>query len=123
MSDVLFDTAKFTLRPAAREKLAKVAGVVSGHPGLTLEVEGHTDSIGEDDYNQRLSEQRGEAVRDYLTGQGVPQNSVTSRGFGETQPSASNQNAAGRQENRRVELVVSGDIIGDPAGSPTAAVR
>jgi outer membrane protein OmpA-like peptidoglycan-associated protein len=123
MSDVLFDTAKFTLRPAAREKLAKVAGVVSGHPGLTLEVEGHTDSIGEDDYNQRLSEQRGEAVRDYLTGQGVPQNSVTSRGFGETQPSASNQNAAGRQENRRVELVVSGDIIGGEIGTPTAAVR
>lgn len=123
MSDVLFDTAKFTLRPAAREKLAKVAGVVSGHPGLSLEVEGHTDSIGEDDYNQRLSEQRGEAVRDYLTGQGVPQNSVTSRGFGETQPSASNQNAAGRQENRRVELVVSGDIIGGQTGTPTAAVR
>jgi outer membrane protein OmpA-like peptidoglycan-associated protein len=123
MSDVLFDTAKFTLRPAAREKLSKVAGVVSGHAGLTLEVEGHTDSIGEDDYNQRLSEQRGEAVRNYLTGQGVPQNSVTSQGFGETQPVASNENAAGRQENRRVELVVSGDIIGDPAGSPTAAVR
>jgi outer membrane protein OmpA-like peptidoglycan-associated protein len=123
MSDVLFDTARFTLRPAAREKLAKVAGVVSGHPGLTLEVEGHTDSIGEDDYNQRLSEQRGEAVRNYLTGQGVPQNSVTSQGLGETQPVASNENAAGRQENRRVELVVSGDIIGGQIGSPTAAIR
>jgi outer membrane protein OmpA-like peptidoglycan-associated protein len=123
MSDVLFDTAKFTLRPAAREKLAKVAGVISGHPGLTLAVEGHTDSIGEDDYNQRLSEQRGEAVRDYLTGQGVPQASVTSRGFGETQPAASNENAAGRQQNRRVELVVSGDIIGGQIGTPTAAVR
>jgi outer membrane protein OmpA-like peptidoglycan-associated protein len=123
MSDVLFDTAKFTLRPAAREKLAKVAGVVSGHPGLTLEVEGHTDSIGGDDYNQQLSEQRGEAVRGYLTGQGVAQNSVTSRGFGETQPSASNENAAGRQQNRRVELVVSGDIIGGQIGTPTAAVR
>jgi outer membrane protein OmpA-like peptidoglycan-associated protein len=123
MSDVLFDTAKFTLRPAAREKLAKVAGVVSGHPGLTLEVEGHTDSIGEDDYNQQLSEERGEAVRDYLTGQGVAQNSVTSRGFGETQPSASNENAAGRQQNRRVELVVSGEIIGGQIGTPTAAVR
>jgi outer membrane protein OmpA-like peptidoglycan-associated protein len=123
MSDVLFDTAKFTLRPAAREKLAKVAGVVSGHPGLTLAVEGHTDSIGEDDYNQRLSEQRGEAVRTYLTGQGVPQNSVTSQGFGETQPSASNENSSGRQQNRRVELVVSGDIIGGQIGTPVAAVR
>ncbi len=123
MSDVLFDTAKFTLRPAAREKLAKVAGVVSGHPGLMLEVEGHTDSMGEDDYNQGLSERRGEAVRDYLTGQGVPQNSVTSQGFGEARPVASNQNAAGRQQNRRVELVVSGEIIGAEIGSPTAAVR
>jgi outer membrane protein OmpA-like peptidoglycan-associated protein len=123
MSDVLFDTAKFTLRPAAREKLAKVAGVVSGHPGLTLEVEGHTDSVGGDDYNQKLSEQRGEAVRGYLTEQGVPQNSVTSQGFGETQPVASNENAPGRQQNRRVELVVSGEIIGAQIGSPTAAVR
>ena len=127
MSDVLFDTAKYTLRPAAREKLAKVAGVISGHPGLTLQVEGHTDSIGSDDYNQRLSEQRSEAVRDYLTGQGIPQNSVTARGFGETQPAASNENAAGRQQNRRVELVVSGDIIGS-LGAPsvsatTVAVR
>jgi outer membrane protein OmpA-like peptidoglycan-associated protein len=123
MSDVLFDTAKFTLRPAAREKLAKVAGVVSGHPGLTLEVEGHTDNVGSDEYNQQLSEQRGEAVRDYLTGQGVAQNSVTSRGFGESQPSASNENSAGRQQNRRVELVVSGDIIGGQTGAPVAVVR
>jgi outer membrane protein OmpA-like peptidoglycan-associated protein len=123
MSDVLFDTAKFSLRPAAREKLAKVAGVVSGHPGLKLEVEGHTDNVGADDYNQLLSEQRGGAVRDYLTGQGVPQNSVTARGFGETQPAASNLNSTGRQQNRRVELVVSGDIIGAQIGSPRAAVR
>jgi outer membrane protein OmpA-like peptidoglycan-associated protein len=123
MSDVLFDTAKFTLRPAAREKLAKVAGVVSGHPGLTLEVEGHTDNVGSDEYNQQLSEQRGEAVRDYLTGQGVAQNLVTSRGFGESQPSASNENSAGRQQNRRVELVVSGDIIGGQTGAPVAVVR
>ena len=122
MSDVLFDTAKYTLRPVAREKLAKVAGVVSGHPGLALQVEGHTDDIGADDYNQRLSEQRGKAVRDYLTGQGIAQDSVTTRGLGETQPVASNENAAGRQQNRRVELVVSGDIIG-ALGSPTVAAR
>ena len=70
MSDVLFDTGKYSLRPLAREKLAKVAGIVSGHPGLKLDVEGHTDSVGGDEYNQRLSEQRGAAVRDYLTQRG-----------------------------------------------------
>ena len=123
MSDVLFDTAKHTLRPGAREKLAKVAGVMSGHVGLKLEVEGHTDSVGSDDYNQHLSEQRGEAVRDYLTQQGIPSGSITSRGMGEGQPVASNDSAAGRQQNRRVELVVSGEIIGAEFGSPTAAVR
>ena len=78
MSDVLFDTAKFTLRPLAREKLAKVAGIVSGHPGLRLDVEGHTDSVGGDDYNQQLSEQRGGAVKDYLTEQGMAPTSVSS---------------------------------------------
>ena len=96
MSDVLFDTAKYTLRPLAREKLAKVAGIVSGHPGLRLEVEGHTDSVGSDEYNQRLSEQRGAAVRDYLTQQGMPASSVTAKGFGKTQPVASNDTAQGR---------------------------
>jgi len=121
MSDVLFDTAKFSLRPLAREKLAKVSGIVSGHAGLRLDVEGHTDSVGGDDYNQRLSEQRGASVRDYLVQQGMPVSSVTTRGFGETQPVASNDNAAGRQQNRRVELVISGDIIGAEIGSPLAA--
>jgi len=123
MSDVLFDTAMYSLRPAAREKLAKVAGVISGHPGLTLEVEGHTDNIGGDGYNQRLSEQRGEAVRDYLTGQGTPPGSITTRGLGEGQPVASNDTAAGRQQNRRVEIVVSGETIGGQIGSPSAAAR
>lgn len=112
VSDVLFDTDKHSLRPMAREKLAKVAGIVSGHPGLKLDVEGHTDSVGADDYNQKLSEQRGSAVRDYLTQQGIASGSVTTKGFGETQPVASNDNAKGRQENRRVELVVSGEVIG-----------
>jgi len=120
--DVLFDTAKFSLRPAAREKLARVGGIISGHPGLKLEVEGHTDSVGGDDYNQRLSEKRGGAVRDYLVQQGMQNASVTSRGFGKTQPVASNDTAAGRQENRRVELVISGDIIGGEIG-PAVAVR
>ena len=121
MSDVLFDTAKFSLRPGAREKLAKVAGIVSGHAGLKLEVEGHTDSVGSDEYNQQLSEQRGAAVRDYLTSQGMPSGSISSRGLGEGHPVASNDNASGRQQNRRVEIVVSGEMIGEQIGSPTAS--
>jgi len=71
MSDVLFDTGKFSLQVAAREKLARIAGIISGHPGLTLEIEGHTDSVGTDESNQLLSEQRGMAVRDFLTQQGM----------------------------------------------------
>jgi outer membrane protein OmpA-like peptidoglycan-associated protein len=121
MSDVLFDTAKSSLRPLAREKLAKVAGIVSGHPGLRLDVEGHTDSVGGDEYNQRLSEQRGASVRDYLTQEGMAPGSVTTRGFGKTQPVASNDTAQGRQRNRRVELVISGEIIGTEIGTPIAA--
>jgi outer membrane protein OmpA-like peptidoglycan-associated protein len=121
MSDVLFDTAKFSLRPEAREKLAKVAGIVAGHPGLRLDVEGHTDSVGGDDYNQQLSEHRGGSVRDYLIHQGMAGNSVSSKGFGKTQPVASNETASGRQQNRRVELVISGDIIGTEIGTPIAA--
>ncbi len=121
MSDVLFDTAKFSLRPEAREKLAKVAGIISGHPGLRLDVEGHTDNVGGDDYNQQLSEQRGSAVRDYLTQQGLQQGSVTTKGLGKTQPIATNDTAAGRQQNRRVELVISGEVIGVEIGVPIAA--
>jgi outer membrane protein OmpA-like peptidoglycan-associated protein len=121
MSDVLFDTAKFSLRPLAREKLAKVAGIVSGHPGLRLDVEGHTDSVGGDEYNQRLSEQRGTSVRDYLIQQGMAGSSVTTKGFGKGEPVASNDTAQGRQQNRRVELVISGEIIGTVLGTPIAA--
>ena len=121
MSDVLFDTGKYSLRAGAREKLAKVAGIISGHPGLKLEVEGHTDNVGGDDYNQTLSQHRGVAVRDYLTQQGIPSASVTTEGFGKTRPVASNDTPAGRQQNRRVELVVSGEIIGGQIGSPRAS--
>jgi len=121
MSDVLFDTGKYSLRAGAREKLARVAGIISGHPGLKLDVEGHTDSVGGDDYNQQLSQQRATAVRDYLTQAGIPMNSVTSKGFRKTQPVATNDTAVGRQQNRRVELVVSGEIIGNEIGSPIAA--
>lgn len=121
MSDVLFDTGKHSLRPVAREKLARVAGIVSGHPGLRLDIEGHTDSVGGDAYNQRLSENRGSSVLQYLTQQGLPVGSLTAKGFGETQPVASNDSANGRQQNRRVELVISGDIIGSTIGTPIAA--
>ena len=121
MSDVLFDTGKYSLRPLAREKLAKVAGIVSGHPGLRLAVEGYTDSVGGDDYNQQLSEQRGSAVRDYLTQSGMAPSSVTTQGFGKAQPVATNDTAAGRQQNRRVEIVISGEVIGTEIGTPIAA--
>ena len=117
MSDVLFDSGKYSLRPGAREKLAKISGIVLGHPGLRLEVEGHTDNVGGDEYNQRLSENRGTAVRDYLTHAGIPESSVTSKGLGKTDPVVSNDTAAGRQQNRRVEMVVSGEIIGTEIGS------
>jgi outer membrane protein OmpA-like peptidoglycan-associated protein len=120
MSDVLFDTGKYSLRPAAREKLAKLAGIVSGHPGLLLAVEGHTDSVGGDEYNQELSEHRSEGVRDYLTQQGMAASSVTSKGFGKTMPVATNETADGRQQNRRVELVISGEVIGTVIGTPIA---
>ena len=120
MSDVLFDTGKHSLRPIAREKLAKVAGIVSGHPGLRLDVEGYTDSVGGDAYNQQLSEDRGTAVRDYLTHEGMAESAVTTKGFGKADPVASNDTAKGRQQNRRVELVISGEVIGTEIGTPIA---
>jgi outer membrane protein OmpA-like peptidoglycan-associated protein len=112
ISDVLFDFNKYTLKPGAREKLAKVSGILLAYPGLKIQVEGHTDAIGSDEYNQKLSEQRAGAVRDYLTTQGVAGNSVTAVGFGKQNPVASNDTNEGRQQNRRVEMVVSGDPIG-----------
>jgi len=123
MSDVLFDTGQFTLKPGAREKLAKVAGILIAYPGLNIEVGGYTDNVGGDAMNQKLSENRAGAVRDYLVEQGVTINSVSSKGYGNTLPVASNDNSAGRQENRRVELVVSGDAIGSPANATTGSLR
>ena len=116
MSDVLFDFNKYTLRPAAREKLAKISGIILSHPGLRLEVDGYTDSIGSESYNQKLSEERADGVRTYLTGQGISSDIVVAKGFGKDNPVASNDNAAGRQKNRRVEMVVSGEIIGQSVG-------
>jgi outer membrane protein OmpA-like peptidoglycan-associated protein len=116
MPDVLFENARYALRPAARESLAKVAGILLAYPDLRLEVDGHTDSVGSDAYNQDLSEKRAGAVRDYLVQQGIPVSTVTTVGFGKTQPIASNTTAAGRQQNRRVEVVVSGEVIGSQIG-------
>lgn len=111
MSDVLFDTGSYTLKPAAREKLAKISGIVLAHPGLSMEIEGHTDSVGTDEFNQLLSERRADSVREFLAAQGVPPSTITARGFGKTQPVTSNDTPEGRQRNRRVELVVNGEAI------------
>src|SRR5215467_8537744 len=115
MSDVLFDTGRYTLKPGAREKLAKISGIMLAHPGLTMQIEGHTDSVGGDEFNQQLSERRAGSVRDFLAQNSVPASSITARGFGKTQPVASIETAEGRQRNRRVELVVNGDAIGNTA--------
>jgi outer membrane protein OmpA-like peptidoglycan-associated protein len=112
MSDVLFDSGQYTLRPLAREKLAKISGIVLAYPTLMLAVEGNTDSVGTEEFNQTLSENRANSVRTYLTKQGVPESSTTAAGFGKTRPIASNDTSNGRQQNRRVELVVSGEVIG-----------
>jgi outer membrane protein OmpA-like peptidoglycan-associated protein len=120
MSDVLFDTGSYTLKPGAREKLAKISGILLAHPGLRMQIEGHTDSVGGDEFNQTLSERRAGSVRDFLADQGVPGSSITARGFGKTQPVASNDTAEGRQRNRRVELVVNGDAIGNTASASAA---
>jgi outer membrane protein OmpA-like peptidoglycan-associated protein len=123
MSDVLFDTGKYSLKPGAREKLAKVAGILLAYPGLNIEVGGYTDNVGGDGMNQTLSENRAGSVRDYLVQQGVATNSVSARGFGNTLPVASNGNSAGRQQNRRVELLVSGEAIGNPVNATTGSLQ
>jgi len=117
LGDVLFDTGKYGLRPEAKEKLAKLSGIVLAHPGLNLAVEGHTDSVGSDKMNQTLSEKRAESVRSYLLDQGLAQDSVSSQGFGKSTPVADNTTAAGRRKNRRVEIIVSGEVIGVKIGS------
>jgi outer membrane protein OmpA-like peptidoglycan-associated protein len=123
MSDVLFDTGKYSLKPGAREKLAKVAGILLAYPGLNIAVGGYTDNVGGDQMNQTLSENRADSVRDYLVQQGVLTNSVTAKGFGNSLAVATNDNAAGRQQNRRVELVVSGEAIGVPVDATTGSLQ
>jgi outer membrane protein OmpA-like peptidoglycan-associated protein len=105
------------LKPATREKLARLSGVMLAHPGLNLEIEGHTDSTGSDELNQTLSEKRAGTVREYLVEQGLPAANVTAKGFGKSTPVADNATAAGRQQNRRVEIVVSGEVIGAKLGN------
>lgn len=116
MGDVLFDTGKYDLRANAREILAKLSGIVLAHPDLNLAVEGYTDSTGSDQLNQRLSEKRAETVRDYLIEQGLNSDTITAKGFGKDRPVADNNTPTGRQKNRRVELIVSGEVIGVKIG-------
>jgi outer membrane protein OmpA-like peptidoglycan-associated protein len=116
MSDVLFDTGKYTLRQEAQLKLARIAGIVLNYPGLKLEAEGHTDNVGSEELNQKLSEQRADSVRQFLISQGISESSITSSGKGFSVPVAPNDTAAGRQKNRRVELIVSGEVIGTAIG-------
>jgi outer membrane protein OmpA-like peptidoglycan-associated protein len=123
MSDVLFDTGQYSLKPGAREKLAKVAGILLAYPGLNIAVGGYTDNVGGDAMNQTLSENRAGSVRDYLVNQGVATGSVSAAGYGNTMPVASNDNSAGRQQNRRVELLVSGDAIGNPVPATTGSLQ
>jgi outer membrane protein OmpA-like peptidoglycan-associated protein len=121
MPDVLFAFNKYDLKPEAREKLAKVSGILLAYPDLKVQVEGYTDSIGSDAYNQKLSEERADSVRTYLTSQGVSGNNITAQGYGKSDPVASNATAAGRAQNRRVQLVVSGAAIGIQQSAPGAA--
>jgi len=117
MPDVLFDFGKYTLKPEARERLAKISGIVLAYPDLKLEIDGYTDSVGSDEYNQTLSDKRAEAVRDFLVSNGVSMNNVAARGMGKADPVADNSTAEGRQLNRRVEMIVSGDVIGNQTGA------
>ncbi len=119
ISDVLFDFNKYTLKPIAREKMAKVSGILLAYPGLKIQLEGHTDSIGSDDYNMKLSQERADSVRQYLVQEGVPAESVTAVGLGKEGYVATNDTAAGRQKNRRVDMVVSGEAIGIRLTAPT----
>ena len=118
MSDVLFDTGQYTLKPGAREKLAKVSGILLAYPDLKLQVEGYTDNIGSDEFNQKLSEERADSVREYLASQGVTQTNISSAGYGKNDPIADNATSEGRAENRRVQLVVSGTSIGVQERAP-----
>ena len=123
MSDVLFATGRYELRPEAKLALAKLAGVLLAYPGLKLEVDGYTDSTGTDEVNQTLSDRRAEAVRNFLVAQGVSPDSIASQGFGDANPIAGNDTAQGRRLNRRVDMIVSGNVIGTEVTSGAATAR
>ena len=120
MGDVLFDFGKYNLKPDTKITLAKLAGIIQSHPGLHLAIEGHTDNIGSDEANMKLSQQRGDTVRDFLVQQGLAADTVTAVGLGKAEPVADNSTNEGRQKNRRVEIIVSGDAIGAKTGYATA---
>ncbi len=117
LGDVLFDIGKANLRPAAREALAKLSGIVLNYPQLKLAVEGHTDNTGTEDFNMKLSEKRAASVRDYLVAQGLTGDAISATGLGEADPVAENTTVKGRQKNRRVEIIVSGAVIGTQIGA------
>jgi outer membrane protein OmpA-like peptidoglycan-associated protein len=112
MSDVLFDFGKYTLRPVTREKLARVAGILLNYPDLKIDAEGHTDNVGSDEFNQTLSEKRATTVIEFLKEQGIGETNLTAKGLGKSMPVVPNTNAKNRQQNRRVELIISGEVIG-----------
>ncbi len=112
MSDVLFDFGKYSLRPVTREKLARVAGILLNYPDLKIDAEGHTDNVGSDEFNQSLSEKRASTVIEFLKEQGIDETHLTAKGLGKTMPVVPNTNAKNRQQNRRVELIISGEVIG-----------
>src|SRR5258706_7546297 len=116
MGDVLFDTGKYNLRMEAQSGLAKLTGIVLSHPGLKLAIERYTDTTGTATFNHTLSDHRANAVRDYLDQQGLDPASVTAEGFGPANPAASNDTSQGRQQNRRVEIIISGEVIGTKIG-------
>lgn len=103
---IFFDSGKSQLKQGSRDTLRRIAGELSGNPNVTIVVEGHTDSVGSDEMNQRLSEARANAVRDFLVENGVSGDRIRTVGRGESSPVAGNETAAGRQQNRRVELVI-----------------
>jgi outer membrane protein OmpA-like peptidoglycan-associated protein len=116
MGDIMFDTGQSDLRPQGREVLAKLSGIVLNYPSLRLKIEGHTDNAGSAEFNQALSEHRASTVRDYLVGQGLDASSVSAQGLGAQNPVSDNVTSQGREKNRRVEIILSGEVIGTPVG-------
>jgi outer membrane protein OmpA-like peptidoglycan-associated protein len=105
-SGILFDVDKSDVRPTAKDSVARAAEVLVKYPDTYVTVEGHTDSTGKPDYNQRLSERRADAVRDLLVQYGVPASRLSIKGYGESNPVADNSTPEGRQSNRRVQLEI-----------------